>query len=87
MQWPISQSEFEYVPVTETEVYCSTGMLMDPDDGRKSVRVFVSVLDLMEQLDALAQCNLLVNGCCSCKYACAFAYVLDMNHWYSAFGL
>ncbi len=43
MQWPISQSEFEYVPVSETEVYCSTGMLMDPDDGRKSVRVFVSV--------------------------------------------
>ncbi len=36
-------SEFEYVPVSETEVYCSTGMLMDPDDGRKSVRVFVSV--------------------------------------------
>jgi len=35
MQWPTSDSEFEYVPVSEAEVCCSTGVLMDLDDGRK----------------------------------------------------
>lgn len=38
IQWPISDSEFEYVPVSETEVCCSTGILMDLDGGRRRER-------------------------------------------------